>query len=200
MKPRLLDAFCCQGGATRGYQLAGFHVTGIDINPQPRYIGDAFIQGDAVAYIREHGHEYDATHASPPCQAYAPVTAWRGNQDDHPDLLDPTRQALIETGRPWIIENVPGAPLRPDYILCGSMFGLRVIRHRWFETSWGGYDLRSRCQHPADVIPFEHKDERAFAVAMGCEWMNNLGGREAIPPAYTEYLGAQLLDRLKAAA
>jgi DNA (cytosine-5)-methyltransferase 1 len=199
MKPRLLDAFCCQGGAGMGYSRAGFDVTGIDIELQQRY-PFAFFQGDAVAYIREHGHEYDAIHASPPCQHYAPVTLWRGDQDDHPDLVGPTRQALIATGRPWIIENVPGAPLRPDYILCGSMFGLRVIRHRWFETSWGGYDLRARCQHPDDIIPFEHKDERAFADAMGCEWMNNLGGREAIPPAMTVYLGGQLLEHMTEAA
>ena len=132
MKPRLLDLFCGAGGAARGYQLAGFHVTGVDIAPQPRYAGDEFVQADAMTWPLDG---YDSIHASPPCQAYANVTAWRGLRDDHPDLVAATRVRLEAAGVPWVIENVPEAPVRRDLLLCGSQFGLRVRRHRAFETS-----------------------------------------------------------------
>ncbi len=195
----MLDLFSGAGGAGYGYKLAGFHVSGVDHVDQPRYAGDAFVQADALEYVREHGHEYDFIHASPPCQHYANVTRWRGDQSQHPDLIGRTRDLLISSGAPWIIESVPGAPLRPDYILCGSQFGLRVRRHRWFETSWHGLGLVPGCNH-RDLLPFEHKGERAYADAMGCHWMSNREGREAIPPAYTAYLGEQLRDQLGRAA
>lgn len=200
MKPRLLDAFCGAGGATRGYQRAGFHVTGVDLAEQPNYVGDEFVLGDAVEFIREHGREFDAIHASPPCQSYARVTRWRGDSADHPDLLGPTRAALADAGRPWIIENVPEAPLRPDYLLCGSMFGLHIRRHRAFESSWGGYALVPGCQHHRDLLPFMHKGERAFADAMGCTWMSNREAREAIPPVFAEFIGGFLRAALGEAA
>ena len=196
--PRLLDLFCCQGGAGKGYADAGFEVVGVDIEPQPRYPFE-FHQGDALEYLASHWMEYDAVHASPPCPRYAPVTAWRGSQDDHPDLVGPTRDALVATGLPWIIENVPAAPLRPDYLLCGTMFGLRIQRHRAFETSWGG-GLQPQCGSHVGVLPFMHKGERAFADALGCSWMTNRGGREAIPPAMTEFLGEQLLAHIQGVA
>lgn len=189
---RLLDLFCGAGGAARGYQLAGFHVTGVDVAPQPRYAGDAFVQADALDYLARHGHEYDAVHASPPCQHYAPVTRWRGSADDHPDLVGPTRAALARSGRPWVIENVPGSPVRADYLLCGTMFGLRVKRHRLFEVPWAPHLWQPGvCRH-AGVLPFGHKGERAYADAMGCAWMTAREAREAIPPAFTAWIGAHL--------
>jgi DNA (cytosine-5)-methyltransferase 1 len=198
MTPRLLDLFCCAGGAGMGYHRAGFDVVGVDLAAQPNYPFE-FVQADALAYVAEHGARFDAIHASPPCQHYAPVTAWRGNQNDHPDLVALTRDALTATGRPWIIENVRGAPVRADVMLCGSHFGLRVKRHRSFESSHPMPLLTPSCQH-AGLLPFMHKNERAFADAMGCDWMTNIEARQAIPPAYTEHLGAALLTAVRAAA
>lgn len=193
-RPKLLDLFCGAGGAAVGYHRAGFDVTGVDIKPQPRY-PFAFIQGDALEFVREHGHEFDAIHASPPCQRYANVTRWRGTPADHPDLIDPARDAIRRAGVPWVVENVVGAPIRPDLVLCGSQFGLRVIRHRWFETSWHGFAILPVCDH-RDCLPFMHKGERAYADAMGCAWMTAREGREAIPPAYTNFIGDQLMTVL----
>lgn len=191
-RPRLLDLCCGAGGATRGYQQAGFHVTGVDITPQPRYCGDEFILADVMEAPLDG---YDAIHASPPCPHYANVTRWRGDPDSHPDLLDPVRRRLVTSGIPWVVENVPEAPMRRDFLLCGSMFGLKVKRHRAFETSWHGFGFAHACYHPPDLLPFMHKNERAFADAMGCTWMTNVEARDAIPPAYTEYIGGELLQR-----
>ena len=197
-RPRLLDLFCCEGGASRGYADAGFEVIGVDIEPQPRYPFE-FIQADAVEYLATADLTgFDAIAASPPCPAYANVTLWRGDQSKHPDLLPPVL-ALLEAQRlPWIVENVENAPLRPDFILCGSQFGLRIRRHRWFQTSWYGYGLLPPCAHRSDDLPFMHKGERAYADALGCKWMTSRGGRQAIPPAYTHYLGQQLLTHIAA--
>lgn len=163
---RLLDAFSCEGAAGRGYQAAGFTVHGVDISARvgKRYPG-TFTHADAVQYIRDHGHEYDAIHASPPCQAYSISTA--GNQvarDKWPRLIEATRDALVSTGRPWVIENVTGAKreLRNPTTLCWSMFHepgsvldedgepLRMERHRLFETSFA-LDAPRQCYHPRDV-------------------------------------------------
>ena len=133
-RPKLLDLFCGAGGCSVGYHRAGFDVTGVDARPQPSY-PFAFVQADALAYLGEHGREYDAVHASPPCQRYSIARRIHGNGETHPDLLEPTRAALVSNGRPWIIENVPGAPVRFPVLLCGLMFGLRVFRHRLFESS-----------------------------------------------------------------
>jgi hypothetical protein len=196
-RPRLLDLFCGPGGSSRGYQEAGFHVTGVDIAPQPNYCGDAFILADALEVPLD---DYHAIHASPPCPRYANVTRWRGDPERHPDLLDPIRQRLlIEAVVPWVIENVPEAPLRRDFLLCGSMFGLRVKRHRAFETSWQGFGFAVPCQHRG-LLPFMHKGERAYADAMGCHWMTKEEARDAIPPAYTRYVGGFLLDESGVAA
>jgi len=221
-RPKLLDAFSGQGGATRGYQLAGFHVTGIDIDPQSRYIGDKFIQGDAVAYIREHGHEYDAIHASPPCQHYLNLTRVNeamGRNPSHPDLVAATRGALNTTGRPWVIENIPGAPLIDPVRLCGTSFGLPLRRHRHFESNMPLTGVA--CQHRRFTEPRywtgwrpngEHRlstvvqiygnagGSEHWPAALGIDWMDNAGMREALPPAYTTHIGAQLLARLEAAA
>lgn len=107
-RPRLLDLFCGAGGCSAGYDRAGFDVTGVDVVPQPRY-PFAFHQGDALEYVAAHGHEYDAIHASPPCQSYTPLRALSPDKE-YPDLVAVTRAALEATGRPWVIENVPGAP------------------------------------------------------------------------------------------
>jgi hypothetical protein len=181
-----------------GYTRAGFDVVGVDIDPQPRYPAE-FVRADAMDVLRDDAFlaQFDAIHASPPCQAYANVTGWRGDRTGHPDLLPDVLKRLGDQALPWIVENVEGAPLRPDFILCGSHFGLRVRRHRWFQTSWRGFALLPGCLHGADELPFRHKGERAFADALGGAWMSAKGGRQAIPPAYTEYLGGLLLDQLE---
>ena len=193
MKPRLLDLFSGAGGAAVGYARAGFDVVGVDIVKQPRYPFEHHV-ADAMTFPLDG---FDAIHASPPCQTYANVTAWRGRQEEHPDLLGPTRDRLLASGRPWVIENVPEAPLRHDLLLCGSQFGLNVRRHRAFETSWRAFSLLSPCGHRG-LLPFMHKGERAYADAMGCEWMTNREARQAIPPAFAAHVGELMLSHLAA--
>lgn len=221
MTYRLLDIYSGAGGAARGYQMAGFHVTGVDHRPQPRYAGDAFIQGDALDYCREHGHEYDVIHASPPCQAHTSLRALHPGQN-HPDLIEETREALIAFGRPWVIENVIGAPIT-GIVLCGSMFGLgagcrdgtfhQLRRHRLFESSQ--FLLAPRCAHvgrPVGVygngggtagqanLPGVNGftgNARERREAMGIGWMSRYELSQAIPPAYTNYIGQQLLTFLR---
>lgn len=140
--PRLLDLCSGAGGLAMGYHRAGFEVVGVDINPQQNY-PFTLHQADALEYLGTlttsgEIERYDLIHASWPCQYFANVTQWRGSRDDHEDLLTPGRELLIASDRPWVIENVPEAPLRPDYLLCGSQFGLNIRRHRAFETSWHG--------------------------------------------------------------
>ncbi|MFJ6388934.1 DNA cytosine methyltransferase [Streptomyces sp. NPDC091972] len=187
---RVLDLCCGAGGLSMGYYLAGFDVVGVDNRPQPNY-PFPFHQADALTFPLDG---FDLVHASWPCQHFANVTAWRGSRADHPDLLTPGRARLEASGLPWVIENVPEAPLRPDYLLCGTQFGLRVRRHRAFETSWGGGgDLVPPCWHHKGLLAFEHKGERAYADAMGCTWMSNIEARQAVPPAYTEWIATQYL-------
>ncbi len=195
-RPRLLDLGCHKGGATRGYQQAGFHVTGVDIGPQPGYPGDRFFRADMLTFPLGG---FDAIHASPPCQHHANVTRWRGSQAAHPDVLTPMLARLAGTGVPWVVENVPEALPTWDLILCGTNFGLPVRRHRGFRFgNWAGYDLIPPCQcyRNPRVLPFMHKGERAYADAMGCTWMTKEDARQAIPPAYTEHVGAMLLEHL----
>lgn len=193
--PRLLDLFCGAGGAGMGYHLAGFEVTGVDIEPQDHYPFE-FHQADAMTFPLDG---YDAIHASPPCQHYAPVTRWRGRAEDHPDLLLPTIERLKAHGVPWVVENVPFAPIAPDFVLCGSLFDIPVRRHRWFLAEWAKFELIPSCRH-ANLLPFMHKGERAYADAMGCQWMTNREAREAIPPAYTDWIGRRLIDQMEEAA
>lgn len=218
-RPKLLDLFSGAGGAARGYQLAGFHVTGIDHKPQPRYAGDVFVQGDALEYCRAHGHEFDAIHASPPCQAHSTLRALH-RQRDYPDLVNETRIVLIATGRPWVIENVVGAPIQSGLTLCGSMFGLGAVcrdgafhqlrRHRYFESS--ELMIAPPCAHkgrPVGVYGNGGGNEgrahlpsvngytgnaKERREAMGIDWMNRGELSQAIPPAYTEYIGRQLIQ------
>jgi DNA (cytosine-5)-methyltransferase 1 len=192
MKPRLLDLFCGAGGAAVGYHRAGFDVVGVDLAPQPNY-PFAFHQADAMAFPLDG---FDAIHASPPCQHYANVTRWTGQQDDHPALIAPMRERLRTAGLPWVIENVRTGELRNAVVLCGSQFGLPVRRHRYFESNADLPWMRPPCQHRPDDLAFMHKAERAYAVAMGVDWMTNLESRQAIPPAYTEWIGEQLIRAL----
>ncbi|MFJ9099551.1 SAM-dependent methyltransferase [Streptomyces sp. NPDC102405] len=208
--PRLLDLFCCQGGAGMGYHLAGFDVVGVGIASQPRY-PFTFIQADAVTFVLEHGSEFDFVHASPPCQHDSECQRIQGNR--HPDLIAPTRTALEATGRPWVRENVRGAvpKLHTPVILCGQMFRLANYRHRYFETG-GGFTLHQP-GHPEHLVPqakmgrpvppghygqfvgnFSGVDlaRRVLEVP----WMNRDGIRECIPPDYTQRIGRAALAHL----
>lgn len=195
-KPRLLDLFCGAGGATKGYQRAGFHVVGVDLHAQPNYCGDHFVQMDALWYLDDFGSCFDVIAASPPCQAYANVTRWTGNQNDHDALIAPVRELLDEIGLPYVIENVVTPEIRSDFMLCGSHFGLPIRRHRFFETNWSGLVMGQPCQHRPDDLAFDHSQERAYADALGCDWMSAREARQAVPPAYTEHIGGLLLEHL----
>lgn len=214
---KLLDLFCGQGGCAMGYHRAGFsEIVGVDIQRQRRY-PFAFVQGDALEYVALHGHEFDVIHASPPCQVYS-VTAPLSS-GNHPDLIGPTRDALRATGKPYVIENVIGAPLVDALMLCGTMFGLRVLRHRLFETHPQIWFPPATCQHNGlatgnsrssgitSTLGF-HTGHQFITVvghdflvsdarkAMQIDWMSKAGLAQAIPPAYTEWLGKQLLSAL----
>lgn len=233
MKPRLLDLFCGAGGASVGYARAGFEVVGIDLNPQPNYPFE-FYQVDAlggVAMLWLSTGNFDAVHASPPCQAYSITKNAHGRQ--HPELVEPVRKMLTESGLPWIIENVPGAPLHDPVTLCGSMFGLTawdhyigqqvwLKRHRLFESSVAL--TAPPCQHPkgmrvGGVYSGAWSKNRTLdptvkrtggytppddvqRLLMGIDWMPRKPLAQSIPPAYTEWLGAQLLAsvQMRAAA
>lgn len=202
---KLLDLFCGAGGAAMGYHRAGFEVVGVDIKPQPHYPFE-FHQADALEYCREHGAEFDAIHASPPCQAYTMMQNIRNNAAAHPDLIEPTRQLLDAIGLPYVIENVYKAPLKAQLMLCGTMFGLRIIRHRYFESPCFSLVLMPPCNHSDVYDPWHNKkrrDSNLFREAMGIDWMPDAGGgrrsgtvSQAIPPAYTEFIGKQLMQYL----
>lgn len=214
--PRLLDLFCCEGGAGTGYAMAGFDVTGVDIVEQPRNPHPIII-ADAIEYAREHAHEYDAIHASPPCQSYS--RSFRHMANPQPMLIDAVREVMVESGKPWVIENVVGAPLANDsdlfgrhgVELCGTMFGLRIYRHRIFETN---FPLRRppACNHAAKAMnPFkdegwhrireeygeDHTPEKVWRQEMGVPWMSKEGAREAVPPCFTQWIGRELAKTMK---
>ena len=213
-RPLLLDAFCGGGGATKGYQRAGFEVWGCDINPHPNYCGDTFFQMDAVEFINLFGFLATAIHASPPCQAHS--VARRVHKKEHVDLIPATRAALIATGKPYVIENVEGAPLRASLMLCGTMFGLKTRRHRLFETSFDLYFPPFACGCHGEVgrgnlLNYHNTAQRNLYLSkhgygngslgmkesLGVEWMNFDEAQEAIPPAYAEYIGKHLLAHLE---
>ena len=213
IKRRALDTFCCAGGATRGYQQAGFYVVGVDIAPQPRYIGDEFIQADALDVLRDRDFlaTFDLIHASPPCQDYS--KAMRHFTSGYLRLIGSVRERFQATGRPWVIENVVGAPLPAqdtldgDYgiTLCGTMFGLPVWYHRLFETSFPipvprGCNHSRRPLNPRRGSGPGRDTEAEWREAIGVPWAGKQGGREAIPPAYTEHIGRQAMIALEAAA
>jgi DNA (cytosine-5)-methyltransferase 1 len=205
---KILDLYCGAGGAGMGYHRAGFDVIGVDISPQRNY-PFKFWQRDAIEFVKRYGRRFDAIHASPPCQAYSVMTQARpGLADEYPDLVDATREALIETGKPYVIENVPRSPLRDPVVLCGFMFGLPLYRHRLFEAN---FPLVAP-EHPKHTVPASKaghwKPGTIISVAghvspvklareaMGIDWSTRDELAEAIPPAYTEYVGAQLIAHL----
>ena len=215
---RLLDLFCCAGGAGEGYRRAGFDVTGVDIEPQPNN-PHTFIQANALEYLAAHGSEYDAIHASPPCQGYSNLKAMHPGKE-YPMLIEPVRELLKSIGKPYVIENVEGAPLQEysdlfgnhGVVLCGSMFGLGVDsgflrRHRIFETS---FPLpQPACNHRGPAVGVyghgghtgKHRMlyRKEAAAAMKIDWMNRDEMCQAIPPAYTEFIGRYLLAQVKQA-
>jgi hypothetical protein len=216
MKPLLLDLYCGAGGAAMGYARAGFEVIGVDVAPQPDYPFE-FRQGDALTVARELlPHRIAAIHASPPCQASCALI--KGNQrataGNHVDLIPETRALLELSGLPYVIENVQGAAVRRDLTLCGEMFGLDVIRHRYFECSFPVVQP-VHVKHRGRVAGMRHGvwyEGPYFAVygdgggkgsvaqwqsAMGIDWTAKRKSiAEAIPPAYAEYVGGQLLKAL----
>ncbi len=210
MKYRLLDLFCGAGGAAMGYHRAGFEVVGVDIKPQPHYPFE-FHQADALEYCAEHGCEFDVIHASPPCQAYSVLNVlW---DRDYPEYINDSRMILKESGKYYVIENVVGAPLFNYVMLCGTMFGLRVQRHRLFECNPSIYFAPKTCNHyfktngtmknyqtmawieagNGCTIVGHSFDLVAGSYAMGINWMTKDELAEAIPPAYTEFIGKQLM-------
>lgn len=228
-RPVIVDLFCKAGGCTKGYQDAGFYVIGVDIEPQPRYVGDEFYEDDALDFLNRWLDDpswlrpVDAWHASPPCQHFSRMTACRpGLREEYPDLVEPVRDLLQRTGKPYVIENVPGAPLVNPWKLCGCQFrlrsprGLTVRRERWFECSWPIFDLMSPHEHSEPALPVTGhspgKEWRDTYVArygeaprleerrqaMGVPWMNRDEATEAIPPAFTEWIGGHLLAEVSA--
>lgn len=234
-KPRLLDLFSGAGGASVGYARAGFEVVGVDLHPQPRYPFQ-FLQDDALELLSTF-HPYsqgwwdeppfDVIHASPPCPRYSSMTKVAGNPKDHPDLIGPTRELLKATGLPYVIENVPGAPLIDAVRICGSMLGLgancrdgkwrQLRRHRFFESNVPL--MAPRCTHEGEPVGvygngggqqktvWNGGRNRGYMAtkaeaeeALGIDWMIKTELSNSIPPAYTEMIGAQLMALVKQAA
>lgn len=222
-RPKLLDLFCGAGGASMGYHRAGFDVFGVDIEPMYQYPLDDIIQDDAFAVLadREFIGSFDAIHASPVCKRWTVANRVHGSAGRHPDQIAPLRQLLQGVGLPYVIENVVGSPLRPDLVLCGSMFGLgfggRILkRHRLFESNVSLDPLPDECRgrpavgvygtgggwtrvaHGGGGVKVSGRDA---ADALGIDWTTDQRVlSQAIPPAYTEFIGGQLLDHLARAA
>jgi DNA (cytosine-5)-methyltransferase 1 len=227
---KLLDLCCKAGGASMGYYRAGFEVTGVDNQPQKRY-PFRFILADAIQYLgwlikTGEIEEYDAVAASWPCQRWSELTP-SAHKDKHPDLIKPGRELMIATKKPYIIENVEGArgELINPVMLCGSMFGLPIWRHRYFENNFGLFLSPAGCNH--DFVPVvvsgvsrrtqpilisgrgmrqvegrRRKEDTAEIKrqAMETPWMVEVEVTQAVPPAYTEWIGRQLIEHLEANA
>lgn len=219
-KPRLLDLFCCAGGAGVGYAQAGFSVVGVDITPQPNY-PLPFVQADALTLEPDFIAMFDAIHASPPCQAYSDLAKRNRNGHEWPQLIEPVREMLIRSGLPYVIENVDGAPLLEPVVLCGTMFpALRVLRHRLFEANFEitppphkrhpkvhTFDRRKshfgKTDEWTDFVQVTGGGNCTLAAArdaMGIDWMTKGEINESIPPAYTKLVGKQLLRHLATVA
>ena len=212
-KPKCLDLFSKAGGTSMGYYRAGFDVTGVDIQPQKHY-PFKFIQADALEYLESHWQEYDFIAASPPCQAYSDLQKRTGLT--YPDLIAPLRDMMILTNKPYVIENVPEAPLINPVVLCGTMFHtLRVIRHRAFESNLFLWRMPHDKKHPLVFTKDKRKTHygklnefdsfvqvtgggncsvASAADAMGIDWMTKAELNQAIPPAYTEFIGRQIIE------
>lgn len=227
-KPEILDLFCCEGGAAMGYHQAGFDVLGVDLfedYTQARYPFDS-IKADVFDVLDSFDlSQFDAIHASPPCQRYSITNAARGH--DYPDLIGPTREALQATGLPYVIENVKGAPLHDPIELCGCMFDLKAVdddgitlhlqRTRLFESNvdlsaprphdhtdheWVGgcYGGARRDKYEAKYVRkggYVPPNKAVVEAYMGIDWMTWKGLHQAIPPAFTQHLGGQLLDAIE---
>jgi DNA (cytosine-5)-methyltransferase 1 len=221
-KPVLLDLFCGAGGSARGYADAGFEVVGVDSVPQPRY-PFAFIQADALTYPLDG---FDVIHCSPPCQEYSQSRFIRNihASTPAPKLIAPIRERLEQSGMPWVIENVAFSDIPDALILCGSMFGLPIRRHRWFASSHLLFAPMA-CQHTPEVISLVGNKVRGYGTlrtthqyktadggkkwresyltraegraAMGIDWMTIGELCQAVPPPYTEWIGGQLIEYLK---
>lgn len=213
-RKKLLDLYCGGGGASLGYERAGFDVTGVDNVLQRKYRGK-FILSDAIEYVLQHGHEYDCIHASPPCQKYSlAAMQHRISGKEYPDLISETRDALRKTGKPYIIENVQGAPLLNPIVLCGSMFEsyaggvLRTYRHRLFESNLPLYAPKCVHNYPQakmgrrakanEFIQFvgHYTDADIVREMLGLEWLSKKEISQCVPPQYTEFLGKQILIHL----
>lgn len=208
---RVLDLFCGAGGAAMGLHQAwpDAEIVGVDIKPQPRY-PFTFVHGDAMTYPLEG---FDFIWASPPCQKYSTAAlSHRMNGREYSDLVVATRERLCKSGIPWVMENVPRSPLRKDLVLCGSNFGLKVVRHRIFEFYDGRTWKMPPCNHPPDVVTvcghgtprwvMNQREARGFRAnpliaekrkEMGIDWMNRGELSQAIPPAYSRYIAEQFL-------
>lgn len=202
-RPLLLDLYCCAGGAAVGYHRAGFEVIGVDIEPRPHYPFEMWVM-DALSLDYERLLMFDAIHASPPCQAYTSITSGaRKRGKEYPDLYRQTKAMLEATGRPYIIENVPGSPAK-GIGLCGTMFGLKVMRHRIFESNIKLELPSTRCScHEHRIgegfvtVAGDSSTKAQGLAALAIDWpMSKWECNQAIPPAYTEFLGQQLLTSL----
>lgn len=217
-RPRLLDVCCCHGGASAGYAAAGFDVTGVDVvDVQDGYPFPVLIQDFRTLDPAWIAANFDAVHGSPPCQAYsAPTRGTNAGRTLHPDLVGPMRALFDATGLPYVIENVAGAPIRKDLLLCGEMFGLGVIRHRYFELGgWKLDDAPAHLAHRGRVRGWRHGQyfEGPYVADYGdgggkatvaemqtakeMPWTADAWAlREAIPPAYTAWIGRRLIRAL----
>lgn len=222
-RPLLVDLFCCQGGASTGYEAAGFRVIGVDMHPQPRY-PFPFVQMDAILFLFTmlmfgevagiNAADVVAYAASPPCQRRTRAQKIRGRE--HPRLITPTRQFLRQLGRPYIIENVvpdgpDDDPLIDPVTLCGAMFGLHTYRHRQFEASFP-IEVPSHPGHDRPTVKMgrpladgdwyhavgNFSNVPYVAADLGVPWMTRDGMRECIPPSYARHVGAQLAGHLGA--
>jgi DNA (cytosine-5)-methyltransferase 1 len=227
-RPRLLVLFCGAGGCDKGYEEAGFQCVGVDIEPMPNYCGSEFIQADALEVLRtliDEGEvggykmeDFDGAHASPPCQNSSSLKNLHRDRE-HPELIPPTRELLLESGLPYVMENVEGAPLVDPVVICGSMFEppMDIRRHRLFETNWDLEPPMWPCRHKVWSPRFRSLDARAKTLAtvvgvhghlnysgemaireaaMEIDWMTPAELSQAIPPRYTRFIGEQLADHL----
>lgn len=211
---KLLDLYCGVGGASMGYSRAGFDVTGVDLKHGKRYPFN-YIRANVLEILAdiEFLNGFDVIHASPPCQTHSITKNLRiaqGKSTSKIDLIPETRAGLIKSAKPFIIENVMGSPLIDPIMLCGSAFGLKVRRHRIFESN---IKLNgSLCDHKKqgrpvgvygslnDEIPNGGKTAKTITEArevMGIEWGIWTELVEAIPPIFTQYLGRQAINELQ---